>query len=310
MTQPAGWYDDPQDPSQFRYWDGVIWSGNVTPKAAPTPGQYGVPNGVTAAAARPAGSGSYGEQGLPSAPGSFGTPQQGYGQQDGQAPAYGQQGGQPPGYGQYPGYAPQQSASGWQSNAVPSTPDGVPLSGWWKRVLAQILDRFIVFFLALPVTFFPLKRAFAVVGDVVQQTVDAANTGTTTPRVSQQVSNQLLEQMGKELALVSLIVLVVYVIYEVAFLTWTGATLGKRAVGISVRLRDEPGPAPLLAVMKRTAVKEGGGFFGSVPVLGNLLSLFSLINVLWPLWDNKNQAIHDKVAATNVVVGPQPKRNA
>jgi len=27
------------------------------------------------------------------------------------------------------------------------------------------------------------------------------------------------------------------------------------------------------------------------------------------LWDDEKQAIHDKVAATNVVVGPQPKRD-
>ena len=57
--------------------------------------------------------------------------------------------------------------------------------------------------------------------------------------------------------LASLIVLAARVVYEVAFLTWTGATLGKRVVGISVRLRDKPGPPPLVAVLKRTAVLEG-----------------------------------------------------
>jgi len=90
----------------------------------------------------------------------------------------------------------------------------------------------------------------------------------------------------------------------------TGATLGKRAVGISVRLRDEPGPPPLVAVLTRTGVKEGPGVFAQIPILGALFSLFSLLNLLWPLWDNKKQALHDKVAKTNVVVGPQPKRNA
>jgi uncharacterized RDD family membrane protein YckC len=79
-------------------------------------------------------------------------------------------------------------------------------------------------------------------------------------------------------------------------------------VGISVRLRDKPGPPPLPAVLKRTAVKEGGAVFGGVPFLGTIGSLFTLVDDLWPLWDVKKQAIHDKVAATNVVVGPQPKR--
>ena len=55
MTQPSGWYDDPQDPSQLRYWDGVVWSSHVTPKVSPTVAQssIGMPYGVTPAASRP-----------------------------------------------------------------------------------------------------------------------------------------------------------------------------------------------------------------------------------------------------------------
>jgi uncharacterized RDD family membrane protein YckC len=52
---------------------------------------------------------------------------------------------------------------------------------------------------------------------------------------------------------------------------------------------------------------EAGGIVSLVPVVGSLGSLFTLLDGLWPLWDDKKQAIHDKVAATNVVVGPQPK---
>jgi len=107
--------------------------------------------------------------------------------------------------------------------------------------------------------------------------------------------------------------LVFYLVYEIGFLTWRGATPGRMIVGISVRLRDAAGPPPLAAVVKRTAVKEGGSILGAVPFLAAvspLFSLFSLIDDLWPLWDPKKQAIHDKVAATNVVVGPQPRRRA
>jgi hypothetical protein len=74
-------------------------------------------------------------------------------------------------------------------------------------------------------------------------------------------------------------------------------------------LRDKPGPPPLSAVLKRSAVKEGGNLVGGLPVLGLLGSVFGLLDSLWPLWDNKKQAIHDKAGATNVVVGGQPKRN-
>lgn len=33
----AGWYDDPEDPSQYRYWDGNQWSEHRSPKHPPPP---------------------------------------------------------------------------------------------------------------------------------------------------------------------------------------------------------------------------------------------------------------------------------
>jgi hypothetical protein len=39
MLPPAGWHDDPNDPTSLRYWDGAAWSEQRAPKAAPsTPG--------------------------------------------------------------------------------------------------------------------------------------------------------------------------------------------------------------------------------------------------------------------------------
>ena len=44
---------------------------------------------------------------------------------------------------------------------------------------------------------------------------------------------------------------------------------------------------------------------GLVPFVGGLTGLYSLLDDLWPLWDDKKQAIHDKIAKTNVVrLGP------
>lgn len=284
MTQPSGWYDDPQDPSLLRYWDGVSWSSHVTPKVSPTvqDSTIGMPYGVAPAAARPQTPGSHGSQGDPVAPGGYDPAQQG--QQGGPAPAYGQQ-------------------LGWQSNR-PTTPDGAVLSGWWKRVLARIIDGIILSIVALPLTFFPLRRMANIFADYVQRVMDAVEAGSST------MPAQPTAELNGPIMQVSLTMLVLYVIYEVAFLTRTGATIGRMVVGISVRLREKPGPLPLVVALKRTAVKEVGGLFGSAPVLGPLGSLFSLLDVLWPLWDDKKQAIHDKVAATNVVVGAQPKRDA
>jgi len=37
VTPPPAWYDDPQDPSNFRYWDGTHWTDDRAPKRAPQP---------------------------------------------------------------------------------------------------------------------------------------------------------------------------------------------------------------------------------------------------------------------------------
>ena len=293
MTQPSGWYDDPQDPSQLRYWDGVIWSSHVTPKVSPTVAQsnIGMPYGVTPAAARPSAPGSHGAQG-PAAT------QRGY--DDPAGKGQDPRGGQWPAYGQPPGQFPAQQP-GWASHPAATTPDGVVLSGWWKRVLARVVDYIIIWIVALPFTFAPLGRAGSAAWDYFEKVVAAAEAGSSTlpPQPTTELAGPILQA--------SLTVLVLYLVYEIAFLTRTGATIGKRVAGISVRLRDKPGPPPLAAVLKRTAVKEGGAVVGLVPVLGIFGSLFSLINVLWPLWDDKKQAIHDKAGATNVVVGPATK---
>lgn len=283
MTQPSGWYDDPQDPSQLRYWDGVIWSSHVTPKVSPTAqdSTIGMPYGVSPAAERPQGPGSQGSQGAPTAPGGHGPAQQW--PQGGPMPAYGQQ-------------------FGWQSNQA-TTPDGVVLSGWWKRVLAQIIDNIIVSIVAVPLTFAPMKAAVNVLQDYFQQVVNAVDAGSSTmPTLPDSLTGPILQ--------ISVTILILSLVYEIAFLTRTGATPGKRVAGISVRLRDKPGPPTLDAVLKRTAVKQGGDIVGLVQVLGFFGTLFRTVDVLWPLWDVKKQAIHDKAGATNVVVGPQPRRDA
>ena len=283
MTQPSGWYDDPQDPSQLRYWDGVSWSSHVTPKVSPTvqDSTIGMPYGVAPAAERPQGPGSHGSRGAPAAPGEYGPAQRW--PQGGPMPAYGQ-------------------PLGWQSNQA-TTPDGVVLSGWWKRVLAQIIDNIVVSIVALPLTFAPMKQAVNVLQDYFQQVANAVNAGSSTmPTLPDSLSGPILQ--------ISVTVLILNLVYEIAFLTRTGATPGKRVAGISVRLRDKPGPPTLDVVLKRTAVKQGGDVVGLVRVLGFFGSLFRTVDVLWPLWDVKKQAIHDKAASTNVVVGPQPRRDA
>jgi uncharacterized RDD family membrane protein YckC len=70
----------------------------------------------------------------------------------------------------------------------------------------------------------------------------------------------------------------------------SGQTLGKRAVGI--RVRDAGGGrASYGQAFGRNIVARVIGF---IPLVG-------LIDVLWPLWDDRKQCLHDKAASTIVV---------
>ena len=82
---------------------------------------------------------------------------------------------------------------------------------------------------------------------------------------------------------------------------WKQATPGKLLLGLRVRLRDDPGPMPLGTVLLRWLGQYAVGILGIVPFVGRPSGLYSLLDYLWPLWDDKKQAIHDKIAKTNVV---------
>ena len=82
---------------------------------------------------------------------------------------------------------------------------------------------------------------------------------------------------------------------------WKQATPAKLLVGLRVRLRETPGPMPLGTVLMRWLGQFGIGLLGLIPFVGQVTGLYSLLDYLWPLWDDKKQAVHDKIAKTNVV---------
>jgi uncharacterized RDD family membrane protein YckC len=54
-------------------------------------------------------------------------------------------------------------------------------------------------------------------------------------------------------------------------------------------------------VLLRWLGQFGIRVIGLVPLVGSVTGLYLLLDYLWPLWDDKSQAIHDKIAKTNVV---------
>jgi uncharacterized RDD family membrane protein YckC len=295
MSQQAGWYDDPQDVSNLRYWDGVQWTHHTSPKQRPGTG-----------AGSQGAQGGQGQQQWGAAPGDQGGAS-GYGQQ---ARSGGQQSGYPhqqadpyarssdnP-YGQQANpYSGQQPSAGQWQQPMPGgyqrrddprafTPDGQPLAGWWHRVGARLLDLIVLVPLALLVGSVVTPGLWE---DMMQSAVQDPAAGFSADLLARQATWALATGLAG-------------LAYEVIMTATVGGTVGKLFTGLRVRLREEPGTPGWGTASLRGLVYQGPGVLsGLVGTFAFLFSIFNLVNVLWPLWDGKRQAIHDKVAKTNVV---------
>ena len=178
-----------------------------------------------------------------------------------------------------------------------TTPDGVRLAGWWQRVGAYLIDGLLIGLVTGVLAFHFYREAWHVLHDYVQQAVDDADAG----RQSTVDQGQLQRDLIKPLAGVVAIQLVISFAYYTGFLMWKQATIGKLALGLRVRLREKPGPMSFGTVALRWLGQFGIGILGLIPFVGSITGLYALLDDLWPLWDNDRQALHDKIAKTNVV---------
>ncbi len=331
---PAGWYPDPMSTGTkvLRYYDGTRWTQHVqaAPEEAPEAGSSTDPAAAAAgqgeqppATQPPPASYPFGTDpgAAPPAPPTPPAPSYGqapYGQQPygqptqqqpyGQAP-YGQQ--PPAAYpgapyaGGYPG-APQPgqpygapygapAGAGW-GNPRDVTPDGERLAGWWSRFAAVIIDGIITGLLTAIVGWRWTAEIFRTYGDFFTESLDAAQAGQPAPD-----SFALGSELAPQIMVLSLVGILITAVYHCGFLRWKAATPGKLAMGLRVRLRERPGPLSWNTILVRWAMRFLGSLLGVVPLLGIVAPIYTLVDGLWPIWDPHRQALHDKVAKTNVV---------
>jgi uncharacterized RDD family membrane protein YckC len=196
------------------------------------------------------------------------------------------------------------SAATYVGQAGPTTPDGVPIASWGMRLLAYFIDSILVgvtgFVVTLPQQIEVQRRMAELSADL--QTSAEPDLAAFWSDYFDVLRDQMVWQVP---------VVLLSVAYFVAMLRWKGATLGKMAVGLRVRLRDEPGQLPWRAIAIRVGILN---VLGVVPimflvagwwivalVLWPVITVFLFVNGLRPLWDSKRQAFHDKAAGTNVV---------
>jgi uncharacterized RDD family membrane protein YckC len=194
-------------------------------------------------------------------------------------------------YAAYPSY-PVTPGTGYDGRAT--TPDGVPLAGWWQRVLALIIDAILIGIVGGIIAFPWIRDVFDSYRDWFDEALNS--NGGSTPD-----TNQLQSDTAGPLAVIGAINLVLGFVYNVGFLMWKQATPGKLVLGLRVRLRETPGPMTIGTVLLRWLGQYGIGIIGLVPFIGGISFFYTLLDYLWPLWDDKKQAVHDKIAKTNVV---------
>jgi uncharacterized RDD family membrane protein YckC len=172
----------------------------------------------------------------------------------------------PPGAGGPPAQTAQQSVMG-----------RYVLAGWWSRVGAQVIDGIIISVGAL-ILFLPIG-AVAGVGfaDDSDASIAAAVVG---------------------LLLWVVCVAVIALLYAPAMMARTnGKTLGRMVMNIRVVRTSGETVTFGWAMLREVAVKAIG--FG---IAGTLTGgIANLLDVLWPLWDEENRALHDFIVQSRVV---------
>lgn len=187
-----------------------------------------------------------------------------------------------------PGPGPQQwppaqpiGAPGYPPPAPDPFAGGGPvyeLSCWWRRVGAALIDGFLVF-----------------VASVIVSLIVGADI--TTDFNSTTVNNGADAQFNVQ-GTGMLISLLMWLLIVVVVMTKTnGRTVGKLATGIRV-VREDGRPVDLgFALLREFVVKYL--LFSVVAVF--TFGIGTLLNYLWPLWDEQNRALHDRIVKSRVV---------
>jgi uncharacterized RDD family membrane protein YckC len=143
------------------------------------------------------------------------------------------------------------------------------LSPWWRRVVAELIDLAIV----------------AVISNLLLLII-----GDDPGRVASEARYITLD-------------LAVVVYYPVLVWRTGGQTFGKKLLKICVVRKDQSRMGLAQAAWREAMVKFILlRLLFVVPIIGTLVGApLVLADVLWPLWDRENRALHDMIVGTRVV---------
>lgn len=151
---------------------------------------------------------------------------------------------------------------------------GRPYADWGTRAVAHVIDVFVI-----------ICGWAALIAAVV------AGTKLRTSPTSDGETN--ISGFGVAVIVVSLLALIIFTVgYRLLHGSESGQTLGKRAVAIQVRDAQTGG---------RVSYARAFGRFLAEIFAWLILPILVIVDLLWPLWDDRLQTLHDKAVNTVVV---------
>lgn len=302
--RPSGWYDDPDDPSHLRYWDGSSWTERThfkAPMPAPAPPKPPVTR-LRPRRQEPGEDGTDGDDARGAAAAADGrpghavdSPQRREAAADGPHLVTATDSPRP--WSQEPvsarrgmrGYRGA-GGSGGADAASPTTQ-----AAYWRRAVAYLLDLLVVsaVFFALLLVLLPL------IPEVMQ--LHEAYARSILDAYQQQ---QPLPQPSPALTQVSSVLTLIFagllVLYDTVLLRTVGATVGGLALGTRVRDVDG-GRAPAGRLFVRSLVKYSAFVLGFRPEIALIGYLLNVVDFLWPTATPRRLALHDMWSRTRVI---------
>lgn len=170
--------------------------------------------------------------------------------------------------------------------AGPLTPDGVRLASFWRRLLATIIDTFVVSLVVSSVLPFVVDDFQIRLLGAVDEWYQAALAGQTS--VSADITHLMV--------IMTYALIAATTIYGLLSLSLWSRTLGQRLVGIAVCPTDKGAEKigwrqAIPRTLLWTLLSQGGSF----------LVIIQMMSVSLVLWHPKRQTLPDMIARTQVV---------
>lgn len=178
-------------------------------------------------------------------------------------------------------------------NGMRVTADGVPLAGWWRRLVATVIDTVIVSLVTAIIVSIAARDFIVTLMDEylafmedIQSSIAAGSTSIP----------QVPASLVSGVSTLNWILLAATALYSIVLLATWSATLGQRLLGMRVVPLDK-GTAKLSV---GTAILRGT-MWSLLANGGSLLVFVQAFSGLMPLWHPKRQTIPDLAARTQVV---------